>query len=264
MAVLESKIVLVTGGANGLGRATAVAAAREGAGVALVDVNKEGLDQTTELITSAGGRAISIVADVSDPEQVAGYVDRTVAEFGRIDGFFNNAGILGPSKPMVEYPVDAFDAVIAVNLKGVFLGLRAVLPVMLAQGSGAIVNTASMGGVGGIPGSTAYVAAKHGVIGLTKTAALESVRAGVRVNAVLPGTILTEMALSGAAGVSPETMAAALNASTPGGRAGVPEDVANTVVFLFSDASSYLTGIEVPVDAGITAQVYPTVSTDAQ
>lgn len=152
---------------------------------------------------------------------------------------------------------------IAVNLRGVFLGLGSVLPVMLAQGSGSIVNTSSMGGVGGLPGSVAYTASKHGVIGLTKTAALEVVRSGVRVNAVLPGTIKTQMALSGVVDVAPGAMEAALDASTPGGRAGAPEDVANTVVFLFSDAAAYLTGIEVPVDGGITAQVYPAAATTA-
>lgn len=227
----------------------------------LVDVDADGLRETAETIQAAGGNAIVVVADVSNAQQVRGYVARAQQEFGTIDAFFNNAGIIGAQAPLVEYPEDTFDKVMAINVKGVFLGLKYVLPVMIDQGSGAVVNTGSMASTGALPGSTAYAAAKHAVIGLTKTAAIETATTGVRVNAILPGNIKTNMALAGAPGETVGEKEAILGASVPQGRAGLPEEIAEAVLFLVSTGAKHITGIQLPVDGGITAQVYPSAST---
>lgn len=259
MAELTGKSAIVTGAADGLGRATSLLMARKGARVLLVDVDEPRLAETEKLIGEAGGTASVCRADVTDEAQVEAYVDAAVARFGRIDAFFNNAGILGTRAATTDYPIDAFDKVIAINLRGVFLGLRFVLPIMVAQKAGSIVNTSSMGGVGGIPNYCAYVAAKHGVIGLTKTAALDVARSGVRVNAVLPGNIRTKMAL----GAPPSSATAAAEkgaaAMVPQRRMGNPEEIGEAVCFLVSDAAKHITGIELPVDGGILASSYGTV-----
>jgi NAD(P)-dependent dehydrogenase (short-subunit alcohol dehydrogenase family) len=257
---VTKKAVIITGAAGGLGRATSIAAAHAGYAVLAVDQNEAGLATTAQLITEAGGNAVTAIADVSRSDDVKAYVAKALDSFGRIDGFFNNAGILGRAGMMVDMDEAVFDRVVAINLKGVFLGLKYVLPVMLRQGSGSIVNTGSMTSTGGMPGLTGYGATKYGVISLTKTAALEVAKTGVRVNAVLPGNIKTKMALDSVPGVS-EAEAEKIGASlVPQGRMGNPEDIAAAVIFLFSDGAKHITGIELPVDGGITAQVYPRAS----
>ena len=252
---LKGKCAIVTGGADGLGFSAAEMMARQGARVLLVDIDRPRLDAAVARLTADGYDASGRIADVSEEDQVCGYVEEAKNRFGRIDAFFNNAGILPRYYgPMWNVPVDDFDRVFAVNVRGVFLGLKHVLPVMMAQGGGSIVNTASMGAAGGIPGSTAYVASKHAVIGLTKNAALEAATAKVRVNAVLPGNIVTKMAAGdpGATEANHQRLAAMI----PSGYMGEPSDIGGAVCYLFSDAARYVTGIELPVDGGILAASY--------
>ena len=255
---MTDKSVIVTGAAEGLGRATCIAAARAGYAVLLVDIDAARLAETEKLVGEAGGRAVVVEADVSKAEDVQGYVKAALDAFGRIDGMFNNAGVQGGVAPIVAHSDEDFDKVIAVNLRGVYLGLKHVLPVMIEQSSGCIVNTGSMASVGGIPSLCGYTAAKCGVIGLTNVAALEVAKTGVRVNAVLPGNIKTNMALGGSMtgefAAKREALAASL---VPQGHMGTPEDIADAVIFLMSDHAKHITGIALPVDGGITAQVYP-------
>ncbi len=257
---MTEKAVIITGAAGGIGRATSIAAARAGYAVMLVDRNEAGIVETAQMVTEAGGKAVIATADVSKSDDVQAYVAKALESFGRIDGLFNNAGILGAGKLMIDLDEADFDRVIAINLKGVFLGLKYVLPVMLQQGSGSIVNTGSMTSTGGIPYLTAYGATKYGVISLTKTAALEVAKSGVRVNAVLPGNIKTKMALRSVPATSLEEAEKIVGASVPQGHMGEPEDIAAAVIFLFSDGAKHITGIELPVDGGITAQVYPALN----
>ena len=252
----QGKVAVITGGAGGIGRATAVRLTTEGARVAVVDVSKEGLAESVRAIEGAGGTAIAIEADVTRDADVAGYVERARAELGRVDCFFNNAGILGETKPLTDYPEDIFDRVIAINLKGVWLGLKHVGAAMRAQGGGAIVNTASIAGLTGTPGLVAYTASKHAVVGMTRTAAMEFARHGIRVNAICPGPIETPMVAELHGRMSARDAAAArqkMTATIPMRRYGAPEEVAALVAFLLSGDASYVNGGLYTVDGAAMA-----------
>src|SRR5215831_17000957 len=250
------KVALVTGGGNGIGRATSVAFARHDAKVVVVDRDGVGAQATIGIIRQNGGEAIAVTADVTRSEDVKAYVKAALEKYGRIDCFFNNAGIEGKLAPTAEYEEAVFDAVIGVNVKGVFLGLRHVLPEMIRQGSGAVVNTASVAGLTATPGMPAYVASKHAVIGLTKTAAGEVARQGIRVNAVCPGPVDTRMIHSLEAQLNPADPASVsrcYQSAIPIGRYVTPDEIANTVLFLCSDLASAITGAQYVVDGARTA-----------
>jgi NAD(P)-dependent dehydrogenase (short-subunit alcohol dehydrogenase family) len=250
------KVALVTGGGNGIGRATSVAFARNGAKVVVVDRDGAGAQATAGIIRQNGGDAMAVTADVTKSVDVKAYVKAAIENYGRIDCFFNNAGIEGKLAPTAEYDEAMFDAVIGVNVKGVFLGLRHVLPEMIRQGSGAVVNTASVAGLVATPGMPAYVASKHAVIGLTKTAAGEVARQGIRVNAVCPGPVDTRMIHALEEQISPGNPAAVAEryrAALPSGRYTTVDEIANMVLFLCSDLASNTTGGQFVVDGGRTA-----------
>ncbi|MBA3871060.1 MAG: glucose 1-dehydrogenase [Anaerolineae bacterium] len=253
---MEGKIALVTGGGNGIGQAVCLEFARQGAKVMVVDIDAAAAKKTAAAIRDSGGEAHSFQADVSQSSHVQAYVEHTVKTFGRIDTFFNNAGIEGIITPLAEYSEDNWDRVIGINLKGSFLGLRYVLPVMIAQKKGTIVNTASVAGMVGAPGMAAYSASKHAIIGLTRTAAGEVGKQGVRVNAVCPGPINTRMIHSLEGMINPAEPSAVARANTarnPMGRYGEPEEVARIVVFLACDESDYVNGAAWLIDGGRTA-----------
>lgn len=250
------KVALVTGAGNGIGRASSLGFAKRGAKLVVVDRDTEAGEATAGIARQQGADAIFVAADVTKSADVAAYVKAALDKFGAIDCFHNNAGIEGAVAPTADYDEAMFDAVMGVNVKGVFLGLRHVLPVMLRQKRGAVVNTASVAGLIGTPGMPAYVASKHAVLGLTKVAGGEVARAGVRVNAVCPGPIDTRMIHSLAAMMSPTDPAAAsqrYQSSIPIGRYGTAEEVANVVLFLCSDLASNVTGTHYVVDGGRTA-----------
>ena len=247
------KVALITGGGGGIGRATALAFAARGAKVVVVDFDPQIGEDTVSAVHAAGGDARFVQADVTKSADVRNYVKAALNAYGRIDCFFNNAGIEGKVVPIQEYDEDVFDQVIAVNLKGVFLGLRHVLPVMLQQGGGTVVNTASVAGLFGGPGMPAYVASKHAVLGLTKVASADVAAQGVRVNAVCPGPVETRMMRSLEAQRNPNdpgAIADAMRAGMPTGRYTLPEEIANTVLFLCSGLSGNMTGTQVVVDGG--------------
>lgn len=252
----KDKVALVTGGSNGIGRATALGFASRGAKVVVVDRDAAGGEATAGIIRQKGGEALFVQADVTDPAAVQAYVKKAVDAYGRIDCFHNNAGIEGRITPTAEYDEDIYDAIMAVNVKGVFLGLRHVLPVMIKQGTGAIVNTASTAGLIGTPGMPAYCASKHAVIGLTKVAAGEVGPQGVRVNAVCPGPIATRMIEDLERQISPNNPGGVTERYTAGlplRRYGTAEEVANVVLFLCSDLAGNVTGAQYVVDGGRTA-----------
>jgi NAD(P)-dependent dehydrogenase (short-subunit alcohol dehydrogenase family) len=252
----SGQVALVTGAANGIGRATALAFAARGAKVVAVDRDATGVEKLVQEIGAKRGAALAVAADVTKSADVTRYVKAAVDAYGRIDCFFNNAGIEGKVMPVAEYDEAVFDAVIGVNLKGVFLGLRHVLPVMIAQGRGAIVNTASVAGITGTPGLAPYVASKHGVIGLTKSVSGEVARQGIRVNAVLPGPVDTRMIHSIEQMINPtdsEAVGARYQSSIPMGRYATVDEIASTVLFLCSDFASGVTGAQYVVDGGRTA-----------
>jgi NAD(P)-dependent dehydrogenase (short-subunit alcohol dehydrogenase family) len=254
-ATLEGKVVLVTGGASGIGRAASVAFAREGAKVAIADLNLPGAEETARMIEDTGGAATAFEADVSKSDQVSSLIDKVVQSSGRLDCAFNNAGIMGRPGTTVECTEENWDRVIAVNLKSVWLCMKYEIPHMEKQGGGSIVNTASIYGLAGAPDGIVYNAAKHGVIGATKVAALEYATAGIRVNAVCPGFIRTPLAFEG--GVPPDTepeVERSMLSQTPVGRLGEPEDIAEAVVWLSSDAASFVTGHTMASDGGFLAQ----------
>ena len=252
MGQLDGKVALITGAGSGIGRASALAFAREGAKVAVADIVVEGGEETVRMVKEAGGEAFFIKVDVANAAEVEAMVNAVVDTYGRIDCAYNNAGIEGRLASTDEYPEDVFDKVIDINLTGVWLCMKYELPHMLKQGSGAIVNTASGAGLIGVAGMSAYVASKHGVVGLTKTAALEYARSGIRVNSVCPGLIQTPM-VERITADQPQ-LGEALVAAEPVGRTGKPEEIAESVVWLSSDAASFVTGHAMSVDGGFVAQ----------
>jgi NAD(P)-dependent dehydrogenase (short-subunit alcohol dehydrogenase family) len=250
------KVALVTGAANGIGKATIEAYAKAGAKVVVVDRDGAGAKAVADAVKLANGDAISVTADVTKADDVKAYVKAALDAYGRIDCFFNNAGIEGDLKTIIDYDDDVFDAVIGVNVKGVYLGMKYVMPEMIKTGGGAVVNTASVAGITGTPMMPAYCASKHAVIGLTKVAAGEVSRQGVRVNCVCPGPVDTRMIASVTAQINPGDPAGArarYEASLPTGRYTQPEEIADAVLFLTSDHSKNVTGTQFVVDGGRVA-----------
>ena len=244
----EGQVALVTGASSGMGLATARAVAEAGAAVVLADIDAQAVQQASGRLNEAGHRTIAVTCDVTDEAQAAAMVARAVSAFGRLDMAYNNAGILGPMGDVTDETAAAFDGVNAVNLRGVWACMKHELLQMRQQGSGAIVNCSSLGGLVGLPGRAAYHASKHGVIGLTKSAALDYATKGIRVNAVCPGCIDTPMG----DGIDPAAMAEFLK-QQPIGRMGRAEEVAAAVLWLCSPAASFVLGVALPVDGGFTA-----------
>ncbi|MDB5872601.1 MAG: NAD(P)-dependent dehydrogenase, short-chain alcohol dehydrogenase family [Ramlibacter sp.] len=250
------KVALITGGGGDIGRAAALGFAAGGAKVVIVDIDEAAGLASANRVQERGGDARFVRADVSRADDVRRYVQTTLEAFGAIDCFFNNAGIEGVIAPTQDYDEAAFDRVIGVNLKGVFLGLRHVLPVMLRQGAGTVVNSASITAIFGGPGMPAYVASKHGVLGLTKAAAADVARLGVRVNAICPGPVETRMMRSLEAQrnpADPAAMGAAIRAGIPTGSYSTPEEVANAVLYFCSPLSGNITGTHLMLDGGRSA-----------
>jgi NAD(P)-dependent dehydrogenase (short-subunit alcohol dehydrogenase family) len=247
MGALEGKAALVTGGGSGVGRASAIAMARAGAMVTVADVNEDGGKETAALVLEKGADVDFVRADVTQPDDVAAMVDKTVARWGHLDCAVNNAGTTGASAPTADYTLDDWARTIELNLTSVFLCLKHEIPVMLERG-GAIVNMASGAGLVGFPGLPAYVASKHGVVGLTRAAAMEYAGQGVRINAICPGSTRTPM-LEGFIG-GDEQVERMLTRPIPVGRLGRPEEIAEAVVWLCSDAASFVVGHALAVDGG--------------
>jgi NAD(P)-dependent dehydrogenase (short-subunit alcohol dehydrogenase family) len=251
--ILEGRVAIITGASRGIGAATSRAFAAAGAAVALAARDEAALASLADQLLAGGGRAIAVPTDVADPASVERLVDRTVGAFGRLDLAFNNAagGGQGPT-PLADLPVDAYDSAIAITLRGVFLSMRYEIPAMLEAGGGAIVNMSSTAGLEGVGGLAGYVSAKHGVIGLTKTAALDYADRNLRVNALAPGPILTDNLKR--AGEDAQRLAAL---AMPMRRIGRPEEVAAAVVWLCSDQAAFITGATLPIDGGKLAGAAP-------
>jgi NAD(P)-dependent dehydrogenase (short-subunit alcohol dehydrogenase family) len=246
----KNKVAIVTGGSFGIGRATALAFAKKGAKVVVVDWKEN--NETIDLIKNAGAEALFIKCDVSKSSDVKAMVEKTIATFGRLDYAFNNAGIEGDSAPVQDCSEENWDRTIGVNLKGIWLCMKYQIPEMIKQGNGVIVNCSSVAGLVGFSGLPAYVASKHGVIGLTKTAALECAKIGIRVNAVCPGVIQTAM-IDRLTGNDKDAIEQFTNLE-PVGRFGQPEEIANAVIWMCSDGASFVTGHAMAVDGGFVAQ----------
>jgi NAD(P)-dependent dehydrogenase (short-subunit alcohol dehydrogenase family) len=254
---MEGKAAIVTGGGSGIGRASALALAREGAAVVVADVNVEGGERTVAAISSACGQAVFQKADISVEADVMALVDRAVDEFGRLDCAHNNAGVQGALAPTAEYALEDWERVVAVNLTGTWLCMKYELARMAAAGGGAIVNTASTFGLVGTVGLPGYVATKHAIVGLTRAAALEYAEAGIRINAVCPGVIDTPLLatlLDELTDGHPEQAAEQFVAGEPMKRMGKPAEIAEAVLWLCSPAASFVTGLAMPVDGGWTTQ----------
>jgi NAD(P)-dependent dehydrogenase (short-subunit alcohol dehydrogenase family) len=258
MTRFHGQAIIVTGGAGAIGFATAEVLAREGAVLLLVDIAGDRLASRTEELRSTGARVEAVEADCSTEEGVRRYVDAALQHFGRIDGFFNNAGTEGKLAPTQDYAVAEFDRIIAINLRSMFLGLRHVLPVMLEQGKGAVVNTGSIASERGLAGACAYNASKHGVLGLTRTAASEVGAKGVRINCVLPGVIETPLLnamLEQMFDGDIDAGLAVLGKTATMDRCGKPAEIGEVVAFLLSDAASFVNGAAWSIDGGALATI---------
>lgn len=247
---LAGKVAFVTGAANGIGRAAALAFAREGASVVAADVSENGNKETARMVEELGGSALAVKCDVTRNEDIQQALKATIEKFGRLDFAFNNAGIEYAIKPVAEVTDTEWDRIMDIDLRGVFLCMKHQIPLMLTQGGGAIINNSSGAGVRGFKGGAAYVAAKHGVIGLTKAAALDYAASNIRINAVCPGIIDTPM-MDRFSGGTPEGRQAVI-AQEPVGRMGRPEEIGAAVVWLCSDAAAFVVGHAMVIDGGQT------------
>ncbi|APF41128.1 SDR family oxidoreductase [Neomicrococcus aestuarii] len=255
MQRFEGKSVVITGAGSGLGRAAAVQVAKEQGKLTLVDLNEAGLKETEQAIREVAPNAevLLVTANVAQESDVENYVSEAVKKFGRIDGFFNNAGIEGKQNPTEDFGSDEFGKVINVNLSGVFYGLKHVLKVMREQGSGAVVNTASVGGIRGVGNQSGYAAAKHGVVGLTRNSAIEYGQYGIQINAVAPGAIMTPMVEGSLKQIDPENweeVGKQFVQPNPMKRFGKPEEVGQLVAFLLSGDAGFINATVIPIDGG--------------